>query len=263
MLKELAKPLQRIVKNPFTLLPALVFGAVISVLAEELAGHFLEIFFRVIVFGEFPESTPIELPLYFINRYLLNVLGIAVIGFLIIVVSAMVFFAYARLCKGSKGVIESILHSIGRIWDAITIALFVFIALAIYSTAVGFLYWLILLSAEIGLLDIMAMILAIILAFLGLYVLVKLSFLPIVMGMDDLKLKEGITKTWNWSQKRLLGIIAVLLFVSFAGSLVTALPLGLFEGINDPLAYYVIFAIFSSIASAYSALAMSEYYLSK
>ena len=257
MIKALIKAAGQIIRNPFVIIPAIIFSFILAFFIDAVFMTIMEVIYRAFVLLEFPDVPTVELPFHLIGKYFMNLVSLVVLGSIINAGAAMVFFAYTHYSKKGKGITESLFYAIGRISDAIALAVFVLIVLTLYSAIL----WIAYLLFSIGGLEIIAILLILLVLLLGFYLAVKLYFVPVVMAAEEIRLKEAIAKTWLWSQKRFFGALAMLAVVNLVWIVITSLTFGFVFAFEDPVLYMTAFIIISSIASAYSVLAMANYYL--
>jgi hypothetical protein len=258
MIDALVRPVWQILKNPFVLIPAVVIGFILSLFIDSLFLSIVEIIYRSTVLQELPEVALAELPLYFAAKYFWNIVSVAVLGSVLNTGGVLVFFAYTNYAKEKKGITESIFYAVGRFWDAVTLALFALIVIVLYLVLAWVAYFLIALTG-IGIIAALIMLLFFV---LGVYLIIKLYFVPVVMAADELNVREGVAKAWKWSQGRMLSIVVFGAVLALVWSFVTGFGMGIALAFEEFDFFFAAFVVVSSLASAYSALAMANYYLS-
>jgi len=206
MISALARPVWQIARKPYILLPAILLGIILFFFIDQLFLSFLEVLYRMAVLGEFPDAGLMEIPLQLAGKYSANIIAILALGAVLNTGTALAAFFYTKYAKNNDAG-ESLSYALGRIVDAISVSVFLAIAVIIYL-ALFFLAFSIFSLG--GIFDLIAMIAISLLALLGVYITIKMSFLLTVMASDDIKLKEAFKKAWLWSSERFWNILAML-----------------------------------------------------
>ena len=208
MFKSLAKPVALVASKPLLVFPALAV-ALANFVSLSLTGPAIgDLIFSVLAQNAAPETGLLQQPFHFISiyGYSLGILGIQLAFSFVLAFWLTAFYAhFAKNLDARQESSSAFVYANKSIGKGLSIALF-FASVA----AIGFFaYWLVQFvsaqSAFFGGIAVIAFLLC------AAYLAIKLSMLLTVIATDDLSLKEGLKKTWEFSGKHLFGIIVLLL----------------------------------------------------
>ncbi|MBI4052826.1 MAG: hypothetical protein HY394_02190 [Candidatus Diapherotrites archaeon] len=251
MFKSLAKPIALVASKPLLVFPALAV-ALANFVSLSLTGPAIgDLVFGVLAQNAAPETGLLQQPFHFISiyGYNLGILGIQLAFSFVLAFWLTAFYAhFAKNLEGGQESSSAFVYANKSIGKGLAIAVF-FASVA----AIGFFaYWLVQFvsaqSAFFGGIAVIVLLLA------AAYIAIKLSMLLTIIAADDLSLKEGLKKTWEFSGKHLLGIIVLLLAAGAFSALLS--NIGAFIATQ----YFSRNEILSAAAETVFALAATAYY---
>jgi len=249
-----------LVFRPQAYIPALVMAALALAIAflamDALAGFSYDALYM----GAFPEGSVTEIPLLLLFSYPSELLILGAAAFVSFVLYLFAAFAIAKLVSEEKtGIGKAIGFALGKLPDAISVAVFAF-AIWLIFLAAGIFSILIMRLSEILVFPMLIVFLALLIV--AAYAMVKLYFLPTVMAIEDIKLKEGIKKTWVWGQKRFVSIVVIVAVLSLIFSAVDNIGILIADTIQDELLAIAVLGIFGPvIGTTFTNLVMARFYL--
>lgn len=260
MLNALLGAAGLIVKKPAILLPALVAVA-INLALMLAAGDFLFGFlYDAFIFGSMPEGSLLQMPFFIISMYPAQVLVVAVLALALYATTAWLAVVYGHAAgtakKGKMAVISSVSFAAGRIGGILALAVFVFLISLAYGIIMLSLIWLLMLPG----MEIPAIVLMAAWFLFGIYLLLRVLFLPVVMGVEQAGLKGALGIVWKWGRKHNIGMVA-LVFALFLITLAMDEAGAAIGGLaGDEMLSLAVAVLFALLNSAYFSLALAKYY---
>ena len=258
MIKSLISSVFAFIARPKLFVPGLIVAAFYLLLAFFAVDAVLEIIYNSLVLGIYPGGTLLQLPLLFLAMYPTQTIIVIALALFSYAGSAWLIFTYAKDVKDKKAGLGGIISfGIRNLLNIIVLTLFLFLVGLVYAIIT-----LLLLHVSIlgGIFGFIALILLLIWFLFGIYLLFKLYFLPAVMAVEEIKLKQALGKTWNWSGKRLLSIILIIIIIEIVASVLTFIGLVAGDLFTDPILSAVAYYPFAVIAIAYSSMVLVNYY---
>ncbi len=250
-------------KKPAIILPA-VFVGILNLIVLFFAWDFIEGFlYELLVLGKAPAGGFFELPFQIFLYYPVDIIVGGIAFFIMAVLQFYLLFVLSELVKSKgSGVFVAMGRGLKRIDDAVVLTLFVLVAGFLAGMVLYIIMGILLAFGELGLL---LLFLAGLVYFLFLaFLILKLSFLPFVMGVKGIKLKPALKEVWKWSTgiKRLASILAILIVVTFISSIINSLGIFISDFIPNEFFGFIPIYLFMLISLTYSILAPSFYYSS-
>lgn len=245
-------------KRPQVLLPALIvalvnFGMVI------LFSESYILLFSDIGTGNIPDISILEMPYFFLSTYFVEIATITIVLFVSIACSLYLVYTYAKMLSGKRiGIVGSMSYAAGRLGEILLFSLFLMIAWAIFLTALFIAISATFYTGELG----VVFIIAVFLVGLGaIYIFARLSYAPLFMFFENMKVRKALSEAWHWSDKMPFKIIFFLLLLSVATQIISFV-FGTASDLTESQA--VISAIIALlgllISNAYSAIAFVKYF---
>ncbi len=258
MIKSLVGSAFAFVAKPKLFLPALIVAVVNIILAFFALDAFLEIIYNSLVLGIYPEGPLLQIPSLFFNMYPAQITIVILLALITYASSAWLIFAYAKSVKDSKAGIGAILSfGLQNLGNIVSLTLFLFLIALLY----GIIFFLFLyLTMSTGLLGLAALILLLGWSLFGIYLLFKLYFLPVIMAVDELRLKQALGRVWQWSGKRLLHIILLIIILEIVSFALAFIGLVAGDFFTDPTLSAIAYYPFAVISIAYCSLVLVSYY---
>ncbi|AJF59988.1 MAG: hypothetical protein J4224_00905 [Candidatus Diapherotrites archaeon] len=262
MFSALVQGLKDLALKPSILLPAIVFVLFNAVLAALSQDTILEFFYNVIFLEQLPYATNwVEFFYFFVMIYFWQLLALALVLFLAYTASFWMAFSYSAFVKnkGKTGAVASSTHALSRIGSAVSLAVFFGIVTLLYGFLLMVFFLLTSLPGEniVGGLGLLLFLLWLV---FGVYLLVKLLFLPYIVGVEESKTKNAVEKAWQWSGKHFFGIIVVSLIVGIIANVIALAGSALSDFFGESLVAVAVVALFVSVSVAYSNLVFAHYY---
>lgn len=258
MIKSLVGSAFAFVAKPKLFLPALIVAIFNLALAYFAVDAFLEIIYNSLVLGIYPEGTLLQIPGLFFMMYPIQTIIVIALALIVYASSAWLIFSYAKSVKDSSAGIGAAisfgLKSLGRI---VSLTLFLFIVGLVYAIIAFILLYF---TISIELLGLAALVLLLLWFLFGIYLLFKLYFLPVVMAVEEINLKQGVGKVWQWSNQRLLPIILLIIILEIVAFILTIIGLGAGDLLDDVILSAATFYPFALISIAYCSLVLVNYY---
>ncbi len=259
MFKTFIESAGELIKNPFTLIPA-VCAMVVNLFVLSIASEaYFNVIYEVILFGNVGDSI-IELPLYLFASYGKEIFIIAGAMFLTLAIGYYLTYVYAKVLAEKEAVIPAMIKTLGNAGELIGITLFAFVMFFIYATIT---YFLIVISFTVEIIGLFAFIILLTWFFFGAYAYFKFMFTPIIMVVKKQKLKIGLATSWKWSEKKIISIMVLLLVMGFITGIVGDLFLTLgsaFEQDFEIIAL-IILALGIGITSTFYHITLIKYFL--
>jgi amino acid transporter len=261
MISTILRALKLVVLKPMFLLPAIVIGIINGlvliasqeVLIENLILYLNELLTLRLNF--------FEIPFHLISVFPMESLTTILLVFIGFMLNFWLLFSYARLAQNyynkKTGILEAIGYGFKSIGKIFQLNVFFFLISGFFAV-IGFI--LILLSIEIELIGLILLFAFFIFCF---YLLAKFWFTPVIMAVENEKLKPALKESWNFSSKHFWGIIFLILIVMvivFSANLI-ALTYGL--NIESITIYYALTFIISLIMASFTSIVFPLYYLEK
>jgi hypothetical protein len=93
------------------------------------------------------------------------------------------------------------------------------------------------------------------------YLYLKLLFFGTISVCEEkIKGKEGLLRTWNWSSRKILGILVFSILVAIIGNFILGIGFTASDFFDETIGYIVIL-LFYSLGAAYSSFAFVKYYI--
>lgn len=261
MISALLKSAKGIVFHPLSLVPALVFGAIIAIAFFLVLEQFFDLIINIVFLEQVPDTGIAAFPFQFFSLYAGNLIPLLLAFFAsaILIVLANFFYAnYAKELLGKKASIgKAFSKTIGQAGKAIGLLVF-FGILALFILAI---FWF--LAVAIETIGIIALILTLVFAILAFYFIIKISFTIPILAIEEEKIKTAIGKSWEFSSKRFWQVLLFLIIVAIISAIIIEIGSALSDAVIDDLLSIIVFAIFWAIAMAFSGFAMANYYLEK
>lgn len=248
-----------IVKKPAVLLAAL-FAAVVNIGIFYLVyDQFLDFVYYALYLEILPQTTIYALPMRLFQLYPFEISVLLIGAFLGAIVQVWLVFVLGRFMqdfeKGSAGIVDAIKHATARLKKCFEVAVFLYIIGFIYFVVMLFLMFLGIIS------DVLSLVLLGVWGLVGIYLLIKLVFLPVVVATDRERLKDALAKTWSFSEKRFFSMVIFLVVVYFISTVLETIGGNLSLMVEDDLISLLILLIFVLASISYSTIAMVKYYL--
>ncbi|MFH1586522.1 MAG: hypothetical protein ABID38_01545 [Candidatus Diapherotrites archaeon] len=251
------------IRKPAIILPA-IFVGILNLIVLFFAWDNIEGFlYELLVLGKAPGGGFFDIPFQIFLYYPVDIIICGIAFFAIAILQFYLLFVLTEIVKPKgSGVLIAMGKGVKRIDDAIVLTLFVLVA---GFLAVLVLYIIIGILMAFGELGLLLLFLAGLLYFLLLaFIMLKLSFLPFVMGVKGIKLKPALKEVWKWSTgiNRLASILVILLVVAFIGSIINSIGISIGDLIPGEFFGFIPIYFFMLISLAYSILVPSIYYSS-
>jgi hypothetical protein len=261
LLGALGKGFKEIAKHPLCILPAIVASAVIAIVFLAVVDFFIDIVINAVFLGNVPDSGLSELPFQFFYLYAGNLVLLFLASLVSLIVIIATSFFYSNYAKGLLEKKPSISKAISKTIEqgGQIIALFVFAL--VFAAVIGIIFWGLLLSIPLA--GLWPLVLMFLLAIVIVYALAKIAFVIPAMACEGEKLKAAIGKSWEFSNKKFWTALLFLMLVLIINQIIFGIGSAISGLVADEVISAILFAVFLALASAYSALAMTFYYLGR
>jgi len=263
MFRALVDAFKFIAKKPWILLPALALYllslAAFLVFYEQL----MYVAFEQLVIEGIPEIMLWQLPLVLLQRNFSNALlfGALALGGIFTSNLAALFYAKHAFSLGEKigSMKEDIYFALGKWKEAL--------ALSLVFACIAFIYFFLCYAvlAFLSFNPLLAFALVALFSLLLLYVLFSVFLFSVpVLAIEGLNVKEALQNSWEFSSKHFFGVLAFVVIVWVIGTAIHII--GLFvsqqpEIDAEDLFYAITVLFFNSLVFAFTALALSLYYI--
>ena len=256
MMQAILKALKTMAVKPQSILPALLMGLIQLGILYFTLDFILAFLDTLLVQGSLARAESM-ITLYQAYAAEFNLLLLLAFAF-----TALNFITLLTLGHLSKGMTQgkaSITSSLGfavaRIGRIIGTLVFLFLAGVILYAAFTLALGIASVNATLGTITL------ILFAIITLIVYVKLALFPVIMGAEDLHLKDALVTAWQYSQKRSWGILLLLIVLAIITSLIDSLGLLVSESITSDLTAFTVIILLNVIAGTFTGLALSYYYV--
>jgi len=250
------------VKKPGVLIATLIVGLlelfVLFLVYDDFIAGFL---YELLILGKAPQTGLLEYPFHLFLFYPIDLIVISISFFIMLALMFYLVFVLSEMVKGKdENFISAMVKSLVRIGDIIVLTLAAMVAgflalVVLYITSI-----IILALGPIG--AILLLIAPLIWVIVMLYLFLKFSFTPYVMGIKDLKLKPAMKEVWKWSGKHLLGIVLALLLATIISSIINSVGIFIGDLIADEFLGFIPIYLFTLLSTSYSMVALSLFYSS-
>ncbi|MDD5148127.1 MAG: glycerophosphoryl diester phosphodiesterase membrane domain-containing protein [Candidatus ainarchaeum sp.] len=261
MIDALVSGLKEIWKHPLSILPALIAGIAMAVVFYTVMGSFFELLIDIVFLGNVPDAGISQMPFMVFGLYSADILPMLLAGVVSLVITIATGFFYSNYAAELQEKNPSIGRAFGKTLEQgrEIIALFVFGFMI--TAAAGIVFWA--LASVYPAIGAVSIALAAIIIILVLYFLVKISFVVPAMAIEGEKLKQGIGKSWEFTNKKFWHVVLFILLVFIITQAIIAAGSAVSGLVLEPAISAIIFAVFWALATAYSVLAIAFYYLEK
>ena len=186
------------------------------------------------------------------------IIALAAVVFVTTVFMQFFYGDYVRQMAGGKASFGSAfsygLSSLKKIFG-------LFLFFFVITILAGIVMWLAMLfAASAGIVgDIVIVIVGLLMIYIGL----KLLFTVTAIAIDRLTLKEGLKKSWEFSNRFLLRIIVLIIVGGSISYLITSVGVEVADLLGIDIVFIVVFIIFWLFAAAFSNLLLPFYYMRK
>ncbi|HIH16437.1 MAG TPA: hypothetical protein HA252_03465 [Candidatus Diapherotrites archaeon] len=246
-----------LVKRPTAVLPALVaalFQRGLFLLAWE---PLFSLLFELGPGAGMPRGSLLELPFLLLVRFPNEISVAVLLAFFSLAAGNWLVFSYSYLFRKEKplGTLKAMAAALKDFKQILGLTVFLF-ALGVVFLAFTLVLALALKPlAEIGAILLLAWLV------LGYYAYLKLSFTPIAMPFEGVKLREALKRSWRFTRGKipallLLGIVLSLVtsLLSNAGSLAS-------DFVEEETASFLALAFFLALGTAYANIVLVKYWL--
>lgn len=257
MIGAFKKSFALVAKNPLVLLPAIVASLVSFLIMDLVFGSAFEAFVEFAVEGRGLTLGLFEMAAMVYKLYGLNIL-LFFAGFVVsMTMTAMLLLFYSKSAmhySEKDSFSNSLKYMLSRIPRAFGIVIF----WLVYFFLLGFLLFALAIALPMDVM-LLAVVMAILFVLFGLVFLKLAAFSVPAMVLDDVGVRQGLSRSWRFTEKRLFETILAIIIVAFTiaviwqvGWLVIA-PL-------DGLAALVISEAFTAFIFAFGSLFFAFYY---
>jgi hypothetical protein len=262
MVKAVLDAFKLLIKKPALFLPAIVLGIANLVLFYFFEETFIEFMFSLTEPQAIPASPSIAVALIQFTALNLNkILFILGIGVISLFLGLWLLFAYSRFVflyfQGKASVKEAIGFAFKRIPRITALLGFALIVFWFYSIIVWLALFLLQEVEAIGI------IVFLVVMFLGAYFFLGLVLTPVVMALEELDLNKGLRKTWAFSSKHLIEILALFIVIFAVTVVLEQISFYLTGFTENLLVGAFIGAVFFLITVSFQSLSLAVYYYSK
>ena len=259
MIKSLIGGFAQIAAKPQVLIAGIIATIVQFAIAYLTIEPLVNLVEKAFILQELPNVGLIELPLQFYRMYFaeVNVLILALLASMIVQLWLGVTIArFANnLRDGKKGISEALGFGIKHLGKIIAAIVFLVFVAALFFAAFQAIVWLSDYTIELSIA------LTALLALFTAYVYVKLVFFIPIMGCRQANVHDALAEAWNFSVKKFWKIVLLLILIAVVAGIIELVGSAIAEIPGNETAFIVILAVFSIIASTYSALVLANYYL--
>ena len=261
MIESIIKAFKAIVKKPFILVPALIIPVVLLAVIYVFIDPLINLFIEAFLLENIPETPFLAFPIHFFVMYPIELLSVAVITFVSSIVWISTSFFYSRVAENFEHDKGSIGEAAGALLkakaDVLGLAVFFFVVFLFFC----FLAWIFLMVSLVSLG--IGTVLLLLLLFLGFYLMIKLYFTIPIMAIEKAKLKESLTRSWEFTNKRFWAALILLVVVMVISSIIVNIGNTVSLLVEEENISGIIFVIFWVVAVCFSNLAIAFYYLKK
>lgn len=261
MIKALTGSFERILRNPFLLLPALGAIALVLVLFYVFSFFMVNLILNAMLLGTVPDAPLQALPFQFFALYPGET--IALVVFLII--SGIVFFslsycfaAFARMNLGGKASIgKAVSETFSVLGKIVSFALFIALILVFIACVLWLLALVYLLVPLLGI---------VLFALAGLgcfYLFVKLAFVVQALALEQSTVKKALENSWQMAVGRFWHVLVFLIILAAVNYALVFIGSGIADLLVDDILGIIALAVFWSISLAFAGMAMPLYYAEK
>ena len=258
MISAFADGFAELAKKPLLLAVALI-GTAINVGVMILASDsYMNVFVNMMVLGEVPEATVMEMPFFIFTSYAADIAVILVAMTTSLAAGFFTLFAYSRMVASKKtGLREGLSFATSKITEALFLSIFYMAALFLFALSAFLLF-----AAGVSFegVEAITFLLFIALCAFGIYCYVKLFFTPLFMALEGMKLKKALAESWRWTAGK---FIPLLFFLIIAWA-VTAMVSGIAFAASDAIAVDEVSAAVAiigfCIAGAYYSIVLVKFF---
>jgi len=261
MIKALAGGFERILRNPFLLLPALGAIATVLVLAYAFSFFAMDLILNALFLEIVPDAPLQALPFQFIALYPIEIVAVAVF----LVVSGTIFFCLNYFFAAFVGMNLDGNASIGKAVGETFSAMGKIVSFALFAALVlvfaGCVFWLLLLVFQ--LVPLLGAVLLALFALACFYLLVKLAFVPQALALEKSSVKKALEGSWQMAVKRFWQVLLFLIILSAVNYALVWIGSGIADFLVDDFLGIIALAVFWAISLAFAGIAMPLYYAEK
>jgi len=257
MIGAFKKSFAVVAKNPFVLLPAIAVSLISAFIMDAVFGRAFDIFVEFALEGRGLTLGIFEMISLLYKLYALDIL-LFLLGFIVsMTMTAMLLFFYTKNAmhyteKDSFSI--SMKYMLSRISRAF--------GLVIVWLVFSFLFGVLLFGLAILLpanLTLVAVVFVALLVLFGLIFLKLAAFCVPAMVLDDAGVRQGLSKSWAFTDKRLLETILAVIVVLLTTSVIWQVGWVLISPLDGPIAL-IVSEIFTSFIFAFGSLFFAFYY---
>lgn len=259
MIRAFVDSAKMLLRKPQLLIPTAVLALVNVILLYFTIEAIMEMLYSSLVLEEVPEATLLQMPYFLFSMYSIPLIIVALLVFFAFAVQAWLIYVYSKFVKdGEKAnIVGAVSAGFANILNAMIISIFFMLAGFVYVVAT-FIVLLILLSVEI--LGIISLLLLLAWFLFGIYLFIKLYFLPVVMAIEGKGLKAALPIVWKWSQKRMIRVIVIIVAIFIIYNIINTAGLVVSDILPPGLLSTLLYYIFALIGLSYGSLVLVNYY---
>jgi len=245
-----------IIKKPALLLPCLISTALLLVLLVMADSALQGLVFDLTLDNALPQGGIAELPFLLYSMYPWEINSILAVILVSGIIGNWLAFCLARFAKEEKGILSAIGFATANIGNA-------FFLTIMEALVIGFFFALALLAMQLGAInDILGIITGIFFAFIGLLVYLVFIFLPAVLAVNEMTIKEALKESGSFVKKHVLSAVVFIIILGLLFSLISNLGANIGVLFNDDLLFFLVDFVFLLLATAYAGITVPLYYLS-